>query len=107
MSTAGEGACGFRTWTQTCCLQLPVVLQLQLQLQLVPCVCRRPSRPPAPRSQPPLLSAMVRAVYETTHNRQLLADALPLLVREAEYWTTGPKAVAVRGRDRRVYALSR
>ncbi|GBF87739.1 trehalase-like [Raphidocelis subcapitata] len=59
------------------------------------------------RSQPPLLSAMVRAVYEATRDEALLSEALPLLVAEAEHWTAGPKAVAVRGRDGRVHALSR
>lgn len=66
-----------------------------------------PPAAPRPRSQPPLLSAMVRAVYEATRDEALLSEALPLLVAEAEHWTAGPHAVAVRGRDGGVHALSR
>ena len=59
------------------------------------------------RSQPPLLSAAVRGVFGATRDRALLEEALPRLAREAEYWTTGAKAVLVEGRDGRAHALSR
>jgi neutral trehalase len=67
-----------------------------------------PGRPPAlARSQPPLLSSMVRAVHAASGDGALLHEALPLLVREHAYWTTGPKAVRVRAADGRVHSLSR
>jgi len=37
----------------------------------------------------------------------LLCRALPLLLREHEYWTTGPKAVVVRAADGSNHSLSR
>lgn len=38
---------------------------------------------------------------------ELLRRALPLLLREHEYWTTGPKAVVVRATDGSNHSLSR
>jgi hypothetical protein len=38
---------------------------------------------------------------------KLLTKALPLLLREHEYWTTGPKAVMVQGPDGSMHNLSR
>lgn len=69
----------------------------------LPCYWLLLARP----SQPPLLSAMVRLVFEATDNKQLLRDALPLLIREHEYWTTGNKAIRVRAADGSIHALSR
>jgi alpha,alpha-trehalase len=60
---------------------------------------RTHATPRTPRSQPPLLSAMVRAVYEATADRSLLSEALPLLVQEHDYWTFGDKAVQVAAAD--------
>ncbi|DBA96181.1 TPA: hypothetical protein ACH3X1_015660 [Trebouxia sp. C0004] len=47
------------------------------------------------RSQPPMLSNMVLAVYEATQDDDFLAYALPLLVSEHQYWTSSPKQVTV------------
>ncbi|UKZ81385.1 hypothetical protein TrVFT333_009157 [Trichoderma virens FT-333] len=40
------------------------------------------------RSQPPLLSRMVRIYIEHTNDTSILKRALPLLVKEHEFWTT-------------------
>jgi alpha,alpha-trehalase len=58
------------------------------------------------RSQPPLLSQMVKAVYEATSDQNLLMTALPLLIREHSYWTSGMKAVNVSAGNQ-TYQLSR
>ncbi|KAL3152867.1 hypothetical protein ABBQ38_012177 [Trebouxia sp. C0009 RCD-2024] len=58
------------------------------------------------RSQPPMLSNMVRAVYEATQDDGFLAYALPLLVSEHVYWTAAPKQVTVAA-DSGSYKLSR
>ncbi|KAF6257659.1 trehalase-domain-containing protein [Scenedesmus sp. NREL 46B-D3] len=61
------------------------------------------------RSQPPLLSAMVREVHEAAPQRDpaLLSRALPLLLREHDYWTSAPKAVRVATADGTVHNMSR
>ncbi|XRB19604.1 trehalase [Pseudoscourfieldia marina] len=69
------------------------------------------------RSQPPLLALMVLAVHDATRDDSLLAEALPELLREYEYWTGesvdgGPTTpnrhtVAVRGRSGAVHMLQR
>eukprot|EP00879_Flechtneria_rotunda_P008702 GHRR01009116.1.p1 GENE.GHRR01009116.1~~GHRR01009116.1.p1 ORF type:complete len:560 (+),score=184.24 GHRR01009116.1:304-1983(+) len=62
------------------------------------------------RSQPPLLSAMVRSVYEASPGAAqlpLLRRALPLLIVEHHYWTNSPKAVKVRDTNGTVHSLSR
>ncbi|EFJ41727.1 hypothetical protein VOLCADRAFT_77459 [Volvox carteri f. nagariensis] len=48
------------------------------------------------RSQPPLLSAMVLAVWSSSNDDSLLHDALPQLVRQHRYWNTGNKALRIR-----------
>ncbi|KAL3155290.1 hypothetical protein ABBQ32_013074 [Trebouxia sp. C0010 RCD-2024] len=58
------------------------------------------------RSQPPMLSNMVRAVYEATQDDSFLAYALPLLISEHNYWTVEPKQVTV-STDSGSYKLSR
>mmetsp|Transcript_3283 Transcript_3283/g.9510 ORF Transcript_3283/g.9510 Transcript_3283/m.9510 type:complete len:550 (-) Transcript_3283:20-1669(-) len=58
------------------------------------------------RSQPPLMSAMVRDVYAATNDTALLNTALPLLVKEHAYWMTSPKLVKVASGDT-TYSLSR
>ncbi|KAH7324542.1 Six-hairpin glycosidase-like protein [Stachybotrys elegans] len=40
------------------------------------------------RSQPPLLSQMVKAYVESTNDTSILDRALPLLVKEHEFWMT-------------------
>jgi alpha,alpha-trehalase len=76
------------------------------------------------RSQPPLLSAMVRVLLESGNNssstttttsssssssskKRLLQRALPLLLSEHKYWTSAPKQVRVQDKQGRVYNLSR
>lgn len=41
------------------------------------------------RSQPPLLTAMVKAYYAYTKNRRRLKDAFPWMVTELDYWLQG------------------
>lgn len=38
------------------------------------------------RSQPPMLSSMLRAFYQATGDKDFIAEAVPLLEREYEYW---------------------
>jgi alpha,alpha-trehalase len=52
------------------------------------------------RSQPPFLSAMIRAVYETTHDRAWLAWTLPAVRRQYRYWTTAPHLAGNTGLSR-------
>eukprot|EP00877_Chromochloris_zofingiensis_P005742 jgi/Chrzof1/15169/Cz09g30050.t1 len=59
------------------------------------------------RSQPPLLSGMVRSVVEAGNDTELMAAALPLLIREHHYWTTGDKLVMVQAANGTVYNMSR
>eukprot|EP00879_Flechtneria_rotunda_P007623 GHRR01007995.1.p1 GENE.GHRR01007995.1~~GHRR01007995.1.p1 ORF type:complete len:511 (+),score=72.93 GHRR01007995.1:1352-2884(+) len=62
------------------------------------------------RSQPPLLSAMVRALYEASGaatQLPLLQRALPLLVTEHQYWTRPPKALNISDANGNVHSLSR
>jgi alpha,alpha-trehalase len=42
------------------------------------------------RSQPPFLTQMVWGVYEKTHDKQWLADALPLIEKYYKLWSTEP-----------------
>lgn len=42
------------------------------------------------RSQPPFLTQMVWGVYEKTHDKQWLADALPAIQKCYELWATEP-----------------
>ncbi len=42
------------------------------------------------RSQPPFLTEMVLGVYNKTHDRKWLADALPLIESYYRFWTTKP-----------------
>ena len=58
-------------------------------------------------SQPPLLSAMVAAVYEANQDAGWLAGAFLALEREHAYWDTPPKRVIVMGRDGAQHRLSR
>lgn len=42
-------------------------------------------------SQPPFLSRMVRAIFSETGDLSLATKALPLLLQEYQFWTTGEK----------------
>ncbi|UNI25061.1 Alpha,alpha-trehalase [Purpureocillium takamizusanense] len=57
------------------------------------------------RSQPPMLSQMVRAYLAHTNDTSILDRALPLLVREHEFWTRN-RSVEVTVADH-TYTLSR
>eukprot|EP00270_Netrium_digitus_P008533 TRINITY_DN2558_c0_g1_i5.p1 TRINITY_DN2558_c0_g1~~TRINITY_DN2558_c0_g1_i5.p1 ORF type:complete len:597 (-),score=60.28 TRINITY_DN2558_c0_g1_i5:501-2291(-) len=59
------------------------------------------------RSQPPLLSEMVRVVYEATEDKDLLARAIEILQREYKYWTQDPHSVLVAGATGKIHRLSR
>jgi hypothetical protein len=52
---------------------------------------------------------MVRDLHEAAPQQDpgLLPRALPPLLREHTYWTSGPKQVQVRGEDGTVYNMSR
>jgi len=52
------------------------------------------------RSQPPLLSQMVRAVFEVTQDRAWLAATLPALRKQYAYWTQAPHLAASTGLSR-------
>lgn len=56
------------------------------------------------RSQPPLLTQMVRIYVEKTNDTQLLERALPLLIKEHEWWTTN-RTVEI-SKDDRTYSLT-
>lgn len=58
------------------------------------------------RSQPPLLSQMVRIYVEYTNDTSILERAIPLLIKEHEFWTTN-RSVEVTAPDGRTYTLNR
>ncbi len=45
------------------------------------------------RSQPPFLTQMVWGVYEKTHDKKWLADALPAILKTHELWATEPHMI--------------
>ncbi|KAL2925670.1 putative trehalase [Bienertia sinuspersici] len=47
------------------------------------------------RSQPPLLSSMVQAIYKRTGDLNLVKKALPALIKEHEFWTSGMHKVTI------------
>ncbi|XP_010055990.2 probable trehalase [Eucalyptus grandis] len=51
------------------------------------------------RSQPPLLSAMIRAIYEKTHDKEFVVKSLPALLKEHDFWTSGLHQITVQDRD--------
>ena len=57
------------------------------------------------RSQPPLLSLMVQRYIEYTNDTTILSRALPLLVKEHEFWMTN-RTIDVRV-DNQTYTLNR
>ena len=58
------------------------------------------------RSQPPLLSQMVRIYIEHTHDESILERAVPLLIKEHEFFMKN-RSVEVKGRDGKTYKLNR
>ena len=52
------------------------------------------------RSQPPLLTEMVRAVYAVTHDRAWLASTLPAIRAQHRFWVSGPHLAGATGLSR-------
>lgn len=59
------------------------------------------------RSQPPLLSAMIREIYDQTSDLEFVKKVLPALLKEHEFWTTGLHAVKIQDPQGCVHSLSR
>jgi alpha,alpha-trehalase len=58
-------------------------------------------------SQPPLLSRMVRAVYSESADLTLVEQALPVLFKEHNFWTTEPHEVVIQDSQKNKHRLSR
>ncbi|CAK7565202.1 MAG: hypothetical protein SEPTF4163_003113 [Sporothrix epigloea] len=58
------------------------------------------------RSQPPLLSQMIRVYIEHTKDTSVLKRAVPLLIKEHEFWTNN-RSVTVKGPNNKNYTLNR
>lgn len=58
------------------------------------------------RSQPPLLSQMVRIYIEHTNDTSILERAVPLLIKEHEFWMNN-RTVDITGPDNKTYTLNR
>ncbi|KAL2261238.1 hypothetical protein VTK26DRAFT_4529 [Humicola hyalothermophila] len=58
------------------------------------------------RSQPPLLTLMVKTYVDYTNDTSILERALPLLVKEYEFWTTN-RSVSITAEDGKTYNLNR
>jgi alpha,alpha-trehalase len=52
------------------------------------------------RSQPPFLTEMLLAVFERTHDRKWLEDAVPAIEKYYRYWTTEPHLTPTTGLSR-------
>jgi alpha,alpha-trehalase len=52
------------------------------------------------RSQPPLFTEMILAVYNRTQDKRWLQSMLPSIKKYYQYWTTGPRRVASVGLSR-------
>jgi alpha,alpha-trehalase len=52
------------------------------------------------RSQPPLLTEMIRAVFAATHDRAWLASTLPAIRAQYTYWVTPPHLAGATGLSR-------
>jgi hypothetical protein len=46
-------------------------------------------------SQPPLLSVMILAIFKRVQDPSLLKTALPVLLQEHKFWTTGEEDLHV------------
>lgn len=56
------------------------------------------------RSQPPLLSAMVYELYEATNDKDFIAELLPTLLKELNFWNDKRTAkVTLNGKEYEVY----
>ncbi|KAK4449215.1 glycoside hydrolase [Podospora aff. communis PSN243] len=58
------------------------------------------------RSQPPLLTEMVRAYVEYTNDTSILERAVPLLIKEHQFWQTN-RTVSVEAPNGKTYTLNR
>jgi alpha,alpha-trehalase len=58
------------------------------------------------RSQPPLLTLMVKTYVDHTNDTSILERALPLLIKEHEFWTTN-RSVSIKGPDAKTHTLNR
>ncbi|KAK4129364.1 glycoside hydrolase family 37 protein [Parathielavia appendiculata] len=58
------------------------------------------------RSQPPLLSGMVKMYVDYTNDTSILERALPLLIKEHEFWITN-RSVSITAADGKQYTLNR
>jgi len=58
------------------------------------------------RSQPPLLSLMVKSYVDYTNDTSILERAIPLLIKEYEFWQTN-RTVEVTAPDGNTYILNR
>ncbi|KAK1564667.1 hypothetical protein Q3G72_008408 [Acer saccharum] len=59
------------------------------------------------RSQPPLLSAMVRTIYNRTGDLELVKKALPALLKEYQFWNSGIHKVTIEDGEANNHVLSR
>ncbi|KAL2018574.1 hypothetical protein VTK56DRAFT_616 [Thermocarpiscus australiensis] len=58
------------------------------------------------RSQPPLLTLMVKSYVDYTNDTSLLERAVPLLLKEYEFWTTN-RSVSITAPNGKTYTLNR
>ncbi|XP_013671498.2 trehalase [Brassica napus] len=59
------------------------------------------------RSQPPLLSSMVYEIYNVTKDEELVRKAIPVLLKEYEFWNSGKHKVVIRDASGNDHILSR
>ncbi|KAM7278582.1 hypothetical protein ACFE04_005716 [Oxalis oulophora] len=59
------------------------------------------------RSQPPLLSSMVHAIYECTGDVELVITALPQLLKEYNFWNSDIHSVTIKDAEGCEHRLSR
>ncbi|KAK0618184.1 glycoside hydrolase family 37 protein [Bombardia bombarda] len=58
------------------------------------------------RSQPPVLPLMVKTYVDYTNDTSILASAIPLLIKEHNFWTNN-RSVEFTGPDGKTYSLNR
>lgn len=58
------------------------------------------------RSQPPVLTLMVKTYVDYTNDTSILKRALPLLIKEHEFWTKN-RTVSVKAKNGKEYKLNR
>ncbi|PON73594.1 Glycoside hydrolase [Parasponia andersonii] len=59
------------------------------------------------RSQPPLLSAMVREIFKKTGDLEFAKECLPALIKEHKFWTSGIHKVTIQDAQARNHTLTR